>query len=132
MKLILVVDDNRMERKLIVHTLQQSYHDQVVMYEAHDGQSAVKYLSAGIVFDLIITDLVMPNIEGLDLIGRIRFSFQKNKQILAISGSNPYYLTMAKKMGATKVLTKPLDKEKFLIAIDDLLKIQTRLKISIA
>lgn len=124
MKRILVVDDNHLERKLIMHILHHSFGDQILLDEAYDGHSAIKHLSCGIIYDLIITDLIMPNIEGLELISKIKHLFPDNKNILAISGSNPYYLTMAKKLGANIVFTKPLDKEKFLFSVNTVLNLQ--------
>jgi CheY-like chemotaxis protein len=121
MKRVLIVDDNRLERSLIVHILRNAYKDQIQIDEANDGESAISFLSRTTMYDLVITDLVMPRIEGLELISKIRLLFPSNNNILAISGSNPYYLTLAKKLGAIGVFTKPLDKDRFLHAVNCIL-----------
>jgi CheY-like chemotaxis protein len=121
MKRVLIVDDNRLERRIIVHILRSAYSDQMQIDEANDGQSAISFISRAKMYDLVITDIIMPNIEGLELIRKIRLRIPGFNRILAISGGNPYYLTLAKKMGAHSVFTKPLDKEKFLFAVHRIL-----------
>ena len=70
--------------------------------------------------DLVITDMVMPEKEGLEVIKEIRSLFPSLK-IIAISGGgrvNPTdYLRMAKFLGATKALAKPISSEALLGAI---------------
>jgi CheY-like chemotaxis protein len=121
MKRVLIVDDNRLERRIIVHILRSAYSDQMQIDEANDGQSAISFISRAAIYDLVITDIIMPNIEGLELIRKIRLRIPGFNRILAISGGNPYYLTLAKKMGAHSVFTKPLDKEKFLYVVHRIL-----------
>jgi CheY-like chemotaxis protein len=121
MKRVLIVDDNRLERRIIVHILRSAYSDQMQIDEASDGQSAISFISRAAIYDLVITDIIMPNIEGLELIRKIRLRIPGFNRILAISGGNPYYLTLAKKMGAHAVFTKPLDKDKFLSAVHRIL-----------
>jgi DNA-binding NtrC family response regulator len=121
MKRILIAEDNRLERRLLVHILRNAYHDKIWIDEAIDGQSAISLLSNKERYDLIITDLLMPKIEGLELIRKIKSAKPDCNNIVAISGGNPYYLTLAKKMGALAVFTKPLDKDKFLNAVDTVL-----------
>jgi DNA-binding NtrC family response regulator len=121
MKRILIAEDNRLERRLLVHILRNAYHDKIWIDEAIDGQSAISFLSGKERYDLIITDLLMPKIEGLELIRKIKSANPDCNNILAISGGNPYYLTLAKKMGALAVFTKPLDKDKFLNAVSTVL-----------
>jgi CheY-like chemotaxis protein len=121
MKRILIVEDNRLERRILVHILQSAYCNKIWLDEAIDGESAIKFISGKENYDLIITDLLMPRIEGLELISRIKLHNPHYNKILAISGGNPYYLTLAKKMGAVAVFTKPLDKEKFLDSVNSII-----------
>jgi two-component system response regulator YesN len=120
MKKVLVVEDNRLERRLIMHILQKAFNDQIQLDEANDGHCAITILSKAI-YDLVITDLIMPNIEGLELISKIKSQYPTTDNILAISGGNPYYLYLAKKMGVQGVFTKPLHKEKFLLSVKNIL-----------
>lgn len=108
----MVVEDNRLERKLLLFILREYLQDTVHIDEAAEGHSALKYLKRQ-PYDLVITDLIMPKVEGMELIRKIK-SETTHCNILAISGSNPYYLYLAKKLGIQGIYTKPLDKEKFL------------------
>jgi CheY-like chemotaxis protein len=107
MSRILVVDDDAMVRITIRRML--SGHDIV---EAEDGQAALAVL-AGQNFDLVITDLMMPQRAGLALIGDLRAKGPTPK-ILAISGggrmSGADLLPAAQAAGADAVLAKPFRK----------------------
>lgn len=112
MKDILVVEDNRLERKLIVHMLNEAFGSQIHVDECEDGEEAIDYLERN-QYHLVITDLIMPRVEGIELIRRMKLSYPDAK-VLAISGSNPYYLYLAKKLGIQGIFTKPLDYHKFI------------------
>jgi len=124
MKRVLLVEDNRLERKIIYHILLENLGKKVVVDEAVDGLTALFYLSHQ-KYDLIITDLVMPQLEGMQLIGIVGTKYPQSK-IIAISGSKPYYLHMAKKLGVNSVFTKPLDKTRFILTICSILEIEKR------
>jgi YesN/AraC family two-component response regulator len=74
----------------------------------------------------------MPKIEGLELIRKIKEQFHETVNIIAVSGKNPYYLYLAKRMGIQGIFTKPLDKDKFLLIIGKLLNIESIQRISIS
>ncbi len=65
---ILVVDDSQYSRALIRHALEQDGHTVV---EAQDGLRALE-LSSAQTFDLITLDLLMPGMQGLELLGHLR------------------------------------------------------------
>lgn len=76
--------------------------------------------------DLVVTDIVMPEQEGIATIGAIR-RFSSTIPILAISGSNTVgrygdYLHVAEELGANAALKKPLDPDRVVETIDRLLK----------
>ncbi|MBN1951947.1 MAG: response regulator [Bacteroidales bacterium] len=119
MKRVLVVEDNRLERKIILHMLEAAFGSLLRTDEVADGSQALKYLEKQ-EYDLVITDLIMPNTEGLELIRVINKKYP-HSEIIAISGSNPYYLYLAKKLGISGFFTKPLDKDLFLDSINNLL-----------
>ena len=130
MKNILIVEDNSLDRRLISFLLNNAFANQINIFEASDGNKAIQILS-GNQIDLVVTDLFMPNIEGIELIRIIRNQFPEIENLLAISGKNPYYLYLAKKMGVQGVFTKPLDKDKFLTTIGKLLNIEAKQFIAI-
>jgi YesN/AraC family two-component response regulator len=112
MKSILVVDDNQMMRKLIRNLF---HGEDIDIKEATNGMEGLDFLKQNEV-DLIITDIIMPKMEGIELIMNIRRDFPKIK-IIAISGGKPYYLYMAKKLGIEGIFTKPLNHQAFLQAV---------------
>ena len=75
--------------------------------------------------DLIITDLIMPNKDGIGMIIDLKKEFPDVK-IIAMSGGGlnkpDGYLKGAKKLGASCTLTKPIDREEMLRAVRDILK----------
>ncbi len=121
MKRLLLVEDNRMERKIIFHTLQGGLDKKISIDEANEGSIALTYLS-NLEYDLVITDLIMPQIEGLELIRIIKREYPTCK-IIAISGSKPYYLHMAKKLGVNGIFTKPLDGDRFIKKVTSILEL---------
>jgi len=113
---VLVVDDNIIDRRFIKYTLQN--HLNICAESAKDGQEAISKIASAN-YDLVITDIVMPNIEGIELINSIQSTSPKTK-IIAVSGNNPYYLYIVKKLGINSVYTKPLDVEAFVANISEL------------
>lgn len=74
--------------------------------------------------DLVITDLIMPDKEGLESIREI-ISYDKDAKIIAISGGGiqdpKMYLNLASKFGAVRTFVKPVDNEILLSTIKDIL-----------
>ena len=128
MKRILIVEDNRLERKILSHTIREAFQQEVFIDEAADGSIGLENLQK-VDYDMVITDIIMPRIEGLELIRRVKESYPRCK-IVAISGSNPYYLYLAKKMGIEGVFTKPFDKIRLIDILSTSLGIQPNQKIS--
>ena len=101
MKRILVVDDNLMMRKLIRNIFSNEEYEIV---EAENGVVGLEIARKNDI-DLVVTDIIMPVMEGLELIMHLKRDFPDIK-IIAISGGKPYYLYMAKKLGIEKIFTK--------------------------
>jgi YesN/AraC family two-component response regulator len=74
--------------------------------------------------DLVITDILMPEKEGLETIQAIRKADPRAK-IIAISGGGARgdmnFLFVAKKLGAQKVLPKPIERKAFIAAVNEVL-----------
>ena len=113
---ILLVDDDAPLRRLLAKSLTRAGY-QVV--EASDGNEALQLFQAH-ASDLVITDLIMPGIEGLELIMRLR-KFCPQVRVIAISGGGRNapedYLSIAKTIGACHVLAKPFLNEALLGAV---------------
>ncbi|MEO8620594.1 MAG: response regulator [bacterium] len=104
---ILVVDDSAAFRDVIRRMLAKVGHD---VTTTSDGQEAIRLLANGPLPDLVITDLIMPNQEGIETIIIIRERFPTVK-IVAMSGGGQVgaldYLSSAMAMGAHQTLSKP-------------------------
>ncbi len=74
--------------------------------------------------EIVITDIVMPGRNGLELIAKLRSEFPEVK-IIAISGggvgSSQSYLSIAEAMGAVRTFAKPFDPDQLIRAIEELL-----------
>lgn len=107
MALILVVDDDPQMLRLISSVVQLDSHDVLL---AQDGEIALTYFD-DCTPDLMITDLLMPNKEGLELISEVR-GRQIDIKIIAYSGGGAIdsesCLAFASGMGADKALSKPM------------------------
>lgn len=117
---ILVIDDDEFVNGMMVQFLSEVGYE---VQGARDGNCALKLLGLE-PFDLVITDIVMPEKEGIETIISIR-NKSKTLPIIAISGGgkiNPeQYLHMAQHFGADYIFQKPFDREHFLSAIQECL-----------
>lgn len=106
---VLVAEDNAELRESLSQWLR--IHNMVV-FPVENGKRAIEILERENV-DLLITDLIMPEKEGLETITWAR-SHRPGIKIFAMSGSGslintPIYLQMAQKLGANAILYKPFD-----------------------
>ncbi len=109
---VLVVDDEEMEQVILEKFLEQEGHE---VYFASDGEQAFKaYLKNDI--EIVITDLNMPNVDGLEFIEAVLALFP-GAVIIAMSGKGPDELESAKSAGARVALSKPVDPWRLLEAI---------------
>ncbi len=117
---ILVIDDDSPVRMIIRRMLEAEGHEVV---EAVDGESGVKTFRQNPT-DLIITDIVMPKKEGLEIIRELRQEFPDVK-IIAISGGGKvqgrHYLELAKKLGAAYTFEKPFTWKQLTNTVNELL-----------
>jgi DNA-binding NtrC family response regulator len=117
---ILVVDDEDSIRMLLSQSLEKQQHE---IFDAADGDRALEILSEQEI-DVVITDIVMPNREGLETIQDIRANWPDVK-IIAISGGGRVgktnYLELAEKIGATVVLKKPFSLDQLQGAVSTIL-----------
>lgn len=117
---ILLADDDAMIREVIHRILSLHGYD---VTEAEDGEVALHKLQEG-EFDLLITDIVMPSREGLELILEVKKKMPELK-ILAMSAGGradpDEYLRYAKAFGANEVLPKPSPSEDIIQAVKRLL-----------
>jgi CheY-like chemotaxis protein len=117
---ILLIDDDDSVRTMLRLTLTQFGH---VVTEARNGKEGLDKFADSHA-DLVITDIVMPEKEGIEVIMELR-QRQPELKIIAMSGGGRIgpvdYLRIAGFLGAVKGLTKPFSNEVLLAAIDELL-----------
>jgi len=122
-KKVLVVDDSAGMRSLLVSTLEEI--DGIEAVEACNGFEALKALPMQ-PFDLIITDINMPEINGLEIVHFIK-SNQIYQQIPLViisteKGQNDIQKGLA--LGAQKYITKPFDPEQVKKTVKELLNLK--------
>ena len=113
---ILIIDDDVQILKMLRKMLELEGHEVV---DAADGNKGLK-LYRDAPTDIIITDIIMPEKEGIETIIELRREFPEVKIIAMSGGGNAgpeEYLHMAKGLGAQRTLTKPFENEELLEAI---------------
>ncbi len=119
-KTVLVIDDDKQIRDLLRQVLEESGYD---VKDASDGNVGINLYRENPT-DLVITDIIMPEKEGLETIMDFRREFIDVK-IIAISGGGAVapdeYLHMAKKIGALKTFVKPFSLREIIEAVDELI-----------
>ena len=118
---IIVIDDDVQIRVLLKEILQQEGYEVV---DAPDGLEGVRLYRENPA-DLVITDIIMPEKEGLEIIRELRTDFPEVK-IMAISGGGRIgpepYLQIAERLGAKSILTKPIERDELIGAVREALK----------
>lgn len=118
---ILVVDDSNVIRTELRNLLEPEGH---TITEADTGQAGLDLLNkTDAAFELVITDLNMPVMDGLEMIAQI--SAQENKSfsgpiIMLTTEFSQEYRERGKQLGVKLWLTKPIDKTTLLPAVDKL------------
>ena len=119
----LVVEDSPMMRQLLVFAL--SRVKQIKVTEADDGVDGLKKLAAG-KFDIILTDINMPIMDGLKLVKRVRTDpVHKNVPIVIITTESAEEdRQRALALGANAYITKPIQAPQVIAKVRELLGIE--------
>ena len=112
---ILIVDDHAIVRDGLAAIL-RFQKDMTVVGEADDGQSAI-HKAQILRPDIILMDLMMPNMNGADATAAIKQVLPETQILLLTSYGTSAELSRAFKNGATGAITKSLPKEELLAAI---------------
>jgi two-component system, chemotaxis family, chemotaxis protein CheY len=118
---ILVIDDDAIVRETVIQVLEDHGHQ---VRSAEDGRRGVAAFRAERP-DLVITDIIMPEQEGIQTITEIR-ALAPGAKIIAISGGgrigNADFLKMARHLGAADVVAKPFDPDELASRVDRCLR----------
>lgn len=119
---VLIVDDDPLVLETLSSFMETANHQ---VLRAEDGKQALKVCRTKTP-DLVIVDMIMPEMEGLETIRQLRHDLPRVK-IIAISGGGSLkpkdYLDVARKLGADLALTKPCSREELLQAAEQLLSL---------
>lgn len=120
---VLIVEDELPVRDTIIESIDWEKLGFEVVYAAADGQEALEYLENDAV-DLMLTDIYMPFVDGLELVRRLR---KKNNytKVVFLTGYNEFeFAKEALELEASRYLLKPITKE-------ELIKVLTELQLEI-
>jgi DNA-binding response OmpR family regulator len=123
---VLVVDDERDVAEAIEAVLA---HAGFTVITAENAAQALEHVAAH-KFDVVVTDIIMPKVNGLELIRKLRARYPRVR-VIAISGGGSFgplslkpeaisthaFIAAAKDAGAEDVLTKPFDMDDLLAAV---------------
>ena len=117
---ILIIDDDPQILDMLGQTLKREGHGVV---KALDGKEGLK-LYREKPTDLVITDIIMAETEGIEIIMELQRDFPDVK-IIAISGGGRIepeeYLYIARTLGVQKTFAKPIERDELLKAVNELL-----------
>jgi CheY-like chemotaxis protein len=117
---VLIIDDDRGIRQLLRRIIESRGH---VVVEADSGRTGVEALQQQ-PFDLVLTDIVMPDMDGNQAIVQLR-KLNAGIRIVAVSGGgrarNLTPLQLAKQFGADRILEKPFRRDDVLRTVEEML-----------
>ncbi len=120
MRRILIIDDDVVFRQMLRKMLERAGYE---VTEAGDGREGMRLFREARA-DLVITDILMPEQDGVETVIKLKREFA-DVGIIAISGGGQIdskeYLKVAEGFGVTHTFSKPLDRKRLLQAIQELL-----------
>jgi CheY-like chemotaxis protein len=116
---LIVEDDKELREMLKMSLLRRSF----TVFEAENGKDAITHFKPTIT-DLVVTDLIMPEEDGLKVVIKLR-ELKPSIKIIAISGGGKVgpgsYLNLAKALGADAIYSKPFSINDLTAKIEQLL-----------
>lgn len=120
--ILIVEDDDELREMLNVSLVRRDFS----VFEASNGKEAILHFKPSIT-DVVVTDIIMPEEDGLKVIMRLR-ELKPSIKIIAISGGGKAgpgsYLNLAKALGADAIFSKPFPINDLIIKIEELLNVE--------
>lgn len=113
---ILVIEDEHEVKEALRMMLEQEGHEVIT---ASNGEEGIQIYARNPT-DLIITDLLMPEKDGVETLLELRADFP-DARIIAISGAEQEFLPRAKEFGAARTLSKPFRQKELIDAVNETL-----------
>ena len=117
---ILIIDDELDLLSLMDRILEDRDHDVTSVYNGRDVLEGL----VGSDFDLVITDMIMPGVDGLEVLAHLA-QLNPHIKVIAISGGGyftpDFLLDLAAKFGAVSTLEKPFQRSEFVATVDRVL-----------
>lgn len=117
---ILVVDDSKAMRSIVMRAVRQAGYDAVTFVEATNGAEALKLVRATPP-DLVLADWNMPEMSGIELLKTLRAEGNQTKVGFVTSESDPAMRDLAFQSGALFMITKPFTPEALKAALGPVL-----------
>ncbi len=116
---ILAVDDQRVMRELVKSVLEGEGHQVLIAEDGVEAMSIARENS----FDLVLTDINMPNMNGISLVSKLRRleAYASIPIIMLTTESADFKKDKAKRMGANGWLQKPFDPDRLIKAVNSTL-----------
>ena len=116
---VLLVEDDELVRYALTELLQEAGHQ---VFARENGFKLLEFLSDNAV-DVVVTDIVMPEVDGMEVITLLRKKYPE-LPVIALSGggriSGADYLQMAEMIGAKRTIPKPVKPDVLLDAVAEL------------
>jgi DNA-binding response OmpR family regulator len=120
--ILLVEDDKDLREMLKISLVRKRF----MVVEAENGKDAIIHFKPSVT-DVVVTDLIMPEEDGLKVIMKLR-EIKPSLKIIAISGGGKAgpgnYLNLAKALGADAIYSKPFSINDMISRIEELLEIE--------
>jgi two-component system chemotaxis response regulator CheY len=120
----LVVEDSQTMRQLIVYALRKIRGLEIV--EADDGVDALKKVAGNAHFDIVLTDINMPIMDGLKLVKRLRDdpNYKTTPIVIITTEGAAEDRRRALELGASAYITKPIQASVVIKTVKELLKLE--------
>jgi DNA-binding response OmpR family regulator len=102
---ILVAEDDTIMRRIIELRLKKDGHELIM---AVDGREALRHINESGIFDLVITDMMMPFSSGLEIVSKVKCNVEKKTAVIVLSSLGQENVVLeAFNLGADDYITKP-------------------------